>query len=95
MNQNSFHNIPFQPVLQQSRVPLDLMYLEEHLIVVYNSIFTSLDGNDTFTLQNVTTAVGSYTRSVNIIPNIDYNVQAVITGNQSNTVREFDLTTGT
>ena len=88
------YNIPFtQPVLQQSRVPLDFNVFGRAFDsgVQIKFIFTSLDGNDTFTLQNVTTAVGSYTRSVNIIPNIDYNVQAVITGNQSNTVREFDL----
>jgi hypothetical protein len=88
------YNIPFtQPVLQQSRVPIDFNVFGRAFDsgVQIKFIFTSLDGNDTFTLQNVTTAVGSYTRSVGIIPNIDYRVQAVISGNQSNTVREFDL----
>ena len=88
------YNIPFtQPVLQQSRVPInfDVYGRAFDSGVQIKFIFTSLDGNDTFTLPNVTTAVGSYSRSVDIIPNTDYRIQAVIAGNQSNTVREFDL----
>ena len=60
-------------------------------------VFSSSDGKHSFTLNNVDTNEGSYTKNIRVIPNMDYKVQAVMTGNSIHEVvttkneREIDI----
>jgi len=53
-------------------------------------VFTALNGKHSFSLNNVDKSKDTYSKNIKVIPNVDYKVQAVMTGNTTHTSKTVD-----